>query len=148
MRNSKPMPTTLPRQQATPSPTILIIDDNPKDMEYWSTVLRESPSHYTILNAQTVRAGLDCCQQQKINCVVLDLDMGDSSGFEVLLALHPNRKPSEIAVVVLTRLPHPALHETVLYHGAQAVLVKQVTSLLELDAAIQKAIVSVRHFTH
>ena len=69
--------------------------------------------------------------------------MDDSSGFEVLLHLIPDRKRPKIAVVVLTRLKNSALQETVLYHGAQACLVKQCTSGRELDDAIQKAIVSV-----
>jgi DNA-binding NarL/FixJ family response regulator len=69
--------------------------------------------------------------------------MDDSSGFEVLLHLIPDRKRPEIAVVVLTRLKNPILQETVLHHGAQACLVKQCTSARDLDGAIQKAIVSV-----
>src|SRR6476661_10171562 len=104
-----------------------MIDDNPKDLESWSKILVESSSQYLVLKAQTVRAGLDLCQYQKVDCVVLDLDMDDSSGFEVLLHLIPDRKRPKIAVVVLTRLKNPALQETVLYHGAQACLVKQCT---------------------
>jgi DNA-binding NarL/FixJ family response regulator len=120
-----------------------MIDDNAEDLESWSKLLVESSSQYLILKAQTVRAGLDLCQYQKVYCVVLDLDMDDSSGFEVLLNLIPDRKHPEIAVVVFTRLKNPTLHETVLHHGAQACLVKQCTSARDLDDAIQKAIVSV-----
>jgi CheY-like chemotaxis protein len=120
-----------------------MIDDNPEDLEYWSKLLRVSSSNYSILKAQRVRAGLDLCQYQKIDCIIVDLDMGDSSGFEVLLTLIPDRKRPEIAVVVLTRLRNPSLHETVLYHGAQAYLVKQLTSADALDKAIQKAVTSV-----
>ena len=69
--------------------------------------------------------------------------MDDSSGFEVLLHLIPDRKLPGIAVVVLTRLRNPTLHQTVLHHGAQVCLVKQCTSARDLDDAIQKAIVSV-----
>lgn len=123
--------------------TVLMIDDNPEDLEYWSKLLRVSSSNYSMLKAQSVRAGLDLCQYQKIDCIIVDLDMGDSSGFEVLLTLIPDRKRPEIAVVVLTRLRNPSLHETVLYHGAQAYLVKQLTSADALDKAIQKAVTSV-----
>jgi DNA-binding NarL/FixJ family response regulator len=69
--------------------------------------------------------------------------MDDSSGFEVLLSLIPDRQRTEIAVVVLTRLTNPTLHETVLYHGAQACLVKRFTSARDLNDAVQTAIVSV-----
>jgi len=120
-----------------------MIDDNPENLEYWSKLLRVSSSNYSILKAQSVRAGLDLCQYQKIDCIIVNLDMGDSPCFEVLLTLIPDRKRPEIAVVVLTRLRNPSLHETVLYHGAQAYLVKQLTSADALDKAIQKAVTSV-----
>lgn len=132
-----------PTLTCSSSATVLMIDDNPEDLEYWSKLLRVSSSNYSILKAQRVRAGLDLCQYQKIDCIIVDLDMGDSSGFEVLLTLIPDRKRPEIAVVVLTRLRNPSLHETVLYHGAQAYLVKQLTSADALDKAIQKAVTSV-----
>jgi CheY-like chemotaxis protein len=134
------MALTLPRSS---SATVLMIDDNAEDLESWSKLLSESSSQYLILKAQTVRTGLDFYKSQKVDCVVLDLDMDDSSGFEVLLHLIPDRKLPGIAVVVLTRLRNPTLHETVLHHGAQVCLVKQCTSARDLDDAIQKAIVSV-----
>ena len=134
------MALTLPHSS---SATVLMIDDNAEDLDSWSKLLVGSSTQYLILKAQTVRAGLDLCQYQEVDCVVLDLDMDDSSGFEVLLHLIPDRKRPEIAVVVLTRLKNPTLHETVLHHGAQACLVKQCTSARNLGDAIQKAIASV-----
>jgi CheY-like chemotaxis protein len=120
-----------------------MIDDNAEDLEAWSKLLAESSSRYVILTAQTVRTGLAFCRDQKVDCVVLDLDMDDSSGFEVLLSLIPDPKRPPIAVVVLTRLTNPTMHETVLHHGAQACLVKRRTSAIDLREAIEKAIVSV-----
>ena len=130
----------LPRSS---SATVLMIDDNAEDLEAWSKLLAECSSRYVILTAQTVRTGLAFCRDQKVDCVVLDLDMDDSSGFEVLLSLIPDPKRPPIAVVVLTRLTNPTMHETVLHHGAQACLVKRRTSAIDLREAIEKAIVSV-----
>ena len=134
------MAVNLPRSS---SATVLMIDDNAEDLEAWSKLLAESSSRYVILTAQTVRTGLAFCRDQKVDCVVLDLDMDDSSGFEVLLSLIPDPKRPPIAVVVLTRLTNPTMHETVLHHGAQACLVKRRTSAIDLREAIEKAIVSV-----
>jgi response regulator RpfG family c-di-GMP phosphodiesterase len=61
--------------------TVLMIDDKAEDLESWSKLLAESSSQYLILKAQTVRTGLDLCLDQKVDCVVLDVDMDDSSGF-------------------------------------------------------------------
>src|SRR5262245_34463046 len=116
------MASTLPRSSSI---TVLIVDDNPEDLESWSKRLVESSSRYLILKTQTIRAALDLCQSQEVDCVVLDIDMNDSSGFEVLLNLIPDRKRPEIAVVGLTRLQNRTLHELMLYHGAQACLTKQ-----------------------
>jgi DNA-binding NarL/FixJ family response regulator len=120
-----------------------MIDDSPEELQSWSKRLADSASRYLILKSETVRGGLDVCQDQKVVCVVLDLDMGDSSGFEVLLHLIPDRKRPEMATVVLTHLQNPPLRDAALYHGAQAYLVKQSASAQDLDHAIQQAIVSV-----
>jgi DNA-binding NarL/FixJ family response regulator len=106
-----------------------MIDDNPGDLESWSKLLAESSSQYSILKAQTTKAGLDLCQYQKVDCVVLDLDMNESSGFDVLVTLIPDRKRPQVAVVVLTHLNNPTLRESVLYSGAQAYLLKHVHRL-------------------
>src|SRR5678815_641145 len=77
-KGGKHMASTLPLSSSV---TVLMIDDNPEDLESWSKRLGESSSQYSILKAQTVRAALDLCQYQKVDCVVLDLDMEHSSGF-------------------------------------------------------------------
>jgi DNA-binding NarL/FixJ family response regulator len=132
-----------PSLTGSSSATVLMIDDSPEDLDSWSKLLAASSSQYSILKAQTVRAGLDLCHSQKIDCVVLDLDMNDSSGFEVVINLIPDRKRPEIAVVILTHLKNPIIHEAALYAGVQACLLKGSTSARDLDEAIQKAIASV-----
>ena len=122
--------------------TILIVDDDAEALARWASGLRECSSGYTVLKASTVRAALDLCSYQKVDCVVLDLDMDDASGFEVLLALVPDREHRDIAVIVLTRLISETLHQMAMEYGAQACLVKQRTSAQLLDQAIQTAIAS------
>lgn len=95
----------------------------------------------------SVLPALICCERQ-INCVVLDLDMDEASGFEVLLSLVPDREHRENAVVVLTRLINPTLHELAVEYGAQACLVKRHTSPQLLHQAIQTAIASVHSHAH
>jgi hypothetical protein len=45
---------------------------------------------------------------------------------------------------VLTRLPHPNLFEMAKHNGAQACLLKQKTSIHDLEHAIQQAIAAVK----
>ena len=122
--------------------TILLVDDDAETLDTWSKGLEEC-CNYTVLKADTVKSALEVCRgDQKMDCVVLDLDMDDASGFEVLLALVPDRKHQQIPVVVLTRLVNPTLHKMALECGAQACLIKQRTSPQLLDQAIETAIAS------
>jgi DNA-binding NarL/FixJ family response regulator len=131
-----------PSQSTVPS-TVLIIDDNEDDLKYWSDSLRQSASHFTVLESSNATDGLALCRSHPVDCVVLDLDMPES-GFHVLLELIPERQRPKVAVVVLTHLPHPNLFEMAKHNGAQACLLKQSTSPEDLEQAIQQAVNAVK----
>lgn len=123
--------------------TVLVIDDNDKELKYWCEALKNSANNYTVLEASNGQSGLALCRSQKIDCIVLDLDMPES-GFYVLFGLIGDRTRPAIAVVILTHLNHPNLFEMAKHNGAQACLVKQTTSAQELENAIQNAVAAVR----
>ena len=129
--------------QATMAATILVIDDNEEDLKYWSDSLRRSPAGYTVLESSSAAAGLDLCRAQAVDCVVLDLDMPES-GFHVLLELIPDRQRPNVAVIVLTHLPHPNLFDMAKHNGAQACLLKQSTTVEELANTVEQALAAVR----
>src|SRR6476620_6159690 len=89
--------------------TVLLIEDDPDHLAYWSSALRNCSSHYSVLEAASCEEGLDLLKYQKVDCVVLDLDLSVSSGFQVLLHIIPNRHRPEIAVLILSRLQNPTL---------------------------------------
>ena len=122
--------------------TVLIVDDNREALDAWAKGLQECSSRYNVLKADTVRSALDLCRYQRIDCVVLDLDMNDASGFEVLFTLIPDRHHRQIAIVVLTRLVSSSVHEMAVEFGAMTSLVKRLTSPQQLHTAIQTAIAS------
>ena len=124
----------------TGSETVLLIDDNPMDLESWSKKLKDCSSNYVIMQCDGVTPALELCRHQKFDCVVLDLDLPNSSGFEVLFTLAPDRKHPLTPMIVLTRLATPLLHRLVLEHGAHACLIKQRTSAEDLHEAVQSAI--------
>ena len=137
MRNQSSSPTS------ASACTVLLIEDDPEQLTYWSSVLRNCPAHYSVLEAASGQEGLELLRRQTPDCVVLDLDLSDSSGFSVLFDLVPERNRPQIAVVILTRLNYPSLAEMALHSGAHAYLMKQNTSAEALDEAIQKAMASV-----
>jgi len=123
----------------TGSTTVLLLDDNPLDLESWSKGLKDCSSNYVIVQSDGVTPAIELCRRQKFDCVVLDLDLPNSSGFEVLFALAPDRRRPETPMIVLTRLVSPVLHRMVLEHGAHACLVKQRTTAQHLHEAVQGA---------
>ena len=137
------MATAVSYPHTTVPATILIIDDNEEDLRYWSDSLRRSGANFTVLESSSAEAGLNLCRGNPVDCVILDLDMPES-GFHVLLELIPDRHRPQIAVIVLTHLPHPNLFEMAKHNGAHACLLKQNTSVEDLQRAIQQAIAAVK----
>lgn len=124
--------------------TVLLIDDDPQYRNYYAHRLHASSSNYNLVEAATGRSGLDICARQPIECVVLELDLPDISGFEVLAKLVPRAYHPEIAVIILTRLPNPFLLDLAIKNGAQAALQKTVGSGELLAPSIRKAISAVQ----
>jgi DNA-binding NarL/FixJ family response regulator len=127
---------------ATPH-IVLFVEDNLAERQAWSNALKGCAPHYTILEASTAELGLALCQNQKVDCVILDPDMPLEVGFKLLLDLIPDPTRPTIAVVVLTRLPYAYLHDVLLRVGAHAILVKQYASPDELAQVVHDAIATV-----
>ena len=137
------MASPVSSRQSTVPATVLVIDDNEDDLKQWSDSLRRASSNYNVLEASSASAALDLCGSRPVDCVVLDLDMPES-GFHVLLQLVPDRRHPRLPIVVLTHLPHPNLFEMAKHNGAQDCLLKQSTSIQDLDRAIQQGIAAVK----
>jgi CheY-like chemotaxis protein len=123
--------------------TVLLIEDEAEQLAFWSNALRSCASQYSVLEATTDQEGLELLVQHKIDCVILDLDLSATSGFQLLLDLVPNRHRPEIAVLILTHLWNPTLAQLSIDNGAQAHLIKGRTSADSLDRAIQHAVTAV-----
>lgn len=123
--------------------TVLLIDPHKEDREYWTQRLNISSPEYVVLEAETGKAGLLICNQQRVDCVLVELSLPDMSGFEVLIQLVPRARHPEIAVIILTRLALYPMGDLAVKNGAQMYLVKPHISGDDLDWAIQKALFAV-----
>lgn len=126
--------------------TVLLIDDDPQYRGYCSQRLHASSTNYDVVQAASGQLGLNICARQAIDCVVLEIDLPDMSGFEVLAKLVPRTYRPEIAVIVLTRLPNQFLLELAIKNGAQAAFHKTAGSGALLEESILKAISTVQVF--
>src|SRR5215471_18189866 len=124
--------------------SILLIDANHHDRECHAQRLKASSSHCDVVQAATGRAGLDICARQPIDCVVLEIDLPDLSGFQVLEFLVWSASHPQMAVVVLTGFPNQYFLELALKNGAQAALQKMMPSADRLEESILQAIATVK----
>jgi DNA-binding NarL/FixJ family response regulator len=126
------------------SPHILFIDENDNERDYFAERLQRCSPDFTVLHAATGLSGLALCRDHPIDCVVLELDLPDMSGFEVLLNLVPRVKHPEIAVVILTRLTNQYLLDAAVKNGALAVFRKAMTSGDHLHMGVLRAMTTVQ----
>ena len=122
--------------------SVLLIDSKDIDRNYYGDRLKQCSSDYVIFHAADGKAGISVCETVSIDCVVLEIDLADMSGFEVLVQLVS--RPPKVAVLVLTHLTNPFLLDLALKNGAQAALYKNATSGDVLDKTILRAVSTIR----
>ena len=131
----------MPPNADAPPTSVLIIDGNAADRAYVIAGLKRCSSEYLILQATDGASGLDLYRRShQINCVVLEVDLPDQSGFEVLVNLVPLARRPNVAMIVLTRLTHRGLWDLAKQNGAIACFCKWHMGEDDLDRAIQHAI--------
>jgi DNA-binding NarL/FixJ family response regulator len=126
---------------ALPTLSVLFIDGYHRDRRYYADQLKHC-SHFQILEAADAQSGLTHYRSQQIDCVVLELDLPDTSGFRVLTDLIPLPRRPNVAVIILTRIStHPSFAlELAKKKGAYDCFLKTHTSPEDLDRAIRRAV--------
>ena len=128
--------------------SILLIDGSKNQRTYWAEQLKRCSLDYVIVEASDGQSGLDLFRSRRIDCVVLELGLPDQSGFQTLVELVPIASRPQVAVIVLTQMPHRGISEIAKQNGAYACFVKQHTTGEDLDRAIQRAVTFVGHMNH
>ena len=105
---------------------LLVIEDNAAEQLSITALLEHDDIE--IVTAGTGAEGLDLLNEQRFDCVVLDLRLPDMSGFEVLEALRSDDSLSEIPVIVFTGRELSAEEDSQLHTMARSIVVKGVES--------------------
>ena len=79
---------------------ILLIDDNPNDVELLSSLLE--PQGFGIIKSYGGKEGIDMAVEKQPDCLILDLMMPEISGFEVMQRLKENEKTRDIPIIICT----------------------------------------------
>lgn len=81
------------------SANILIVDDEPASLESLCVILEHGCQ---LFMAETAQAGLDCLAENKIDLILLDVDLPDQSGFNVCKQINERIETKHIPVIFLT----------------------------------------------
>jgi CheY-like chemotaxis protein len=113
--------------------TVLHIEDNPANRRLVELILRMRP-HLALLEAATGREGLDLAQQHRPDLILLDKQLPDMRGDEVLAALKSDGRTREIPVVVISAEASADAMRRLRAAGAREYLMKpiEVSGILAL----------------
>jgi len=121
--------------------TVLHIEDNLANVELVERVLAQRPD-ITVIPAMQGRMGVDLARRHHPALILLDLNLVDLPGAEVLQILRDDPLTSEIPVVIVSADAMPRQVQRLLSSGAVAYLTKPIDihRLLELvDEAVDQA---------
>ncbi len=120
---------------------ILIVDDSPEDRATCRRLLeRGREGAFIIAEADCGECGLQQCQSDRPDCVLLDYNLPDIDGLELLGRLRTERDDEEIPIIFLTGAGSKALAAEVIKQGAHDYLVKGDLTPEALSRAIHNAI--------
>jgi signal transduction histidine kinase/ActR/RegA family two-component response regulator len=129
------------RQDAGGAPTVLHIEDNLANVELVERVLAQRPD-ITVLPAMQGRLGVDLARRHHPILILLDLNLVDLPGVEVLQILRDDPLTADIPVAIVSADAMPRQVQRLLSSGAVAYLTKPIDihRLLELvDDAVARA---------
>ncbi|MEO1515257.1 MAG: response regulator [Bacteroidota bacterium] len=102
--------------------SILAVEDNPADYNLIQIHLKESSVKHDLLHADTFFDAVECCKNNEVSLVLLDLSLPDSTGFKTLSNFL--EKIDNIPVIVLTGINNEIVGNQAIKAGAQDFLVK------------------------
>ena len=95
-------------------PTVLYIEDHPDNMTLVRRILQKDS--YTLIEAGTGLLGLSIAESQDLDLILLDINLPDIDGYEVVRRLHASSRVS------LTHTPIVAVTANALKGDAQKAL--------------------------
>ncbi|RYG63631.1 response regulator, partial [bacterium] len=115
---------TIQRSDDVSKQLVLYIEDNLSNLRLIERLLEQH--HLEVLGTQQGQLGLDLAREQEPNLILLDLNLPDISGKEVLKKLREDPRTSDIPVVMLSADASPRQVNLLLEAGAKAYLTKPI----------------------
>ena len=122
---------------SVPTVRVLIIDDSHEDRTTWKNSLSgDASTPYAFSEAETAEAGLEILAREKPDCVLLDNNLPDEDGLELLPKLLSAPGCSHLPVIMLSGVGNEAVAVSAMKNGAQDYVVKGSVT----PSALQKAV--------
>lgn len=124
----------------TPGPTVLIVDDNPQNLELLE-VYCEGLEGMSITTATNGIEAMEQVERNRPDLILLDIMMPKMSGFEVCKQIKTNPQTRDTLVVMVTALNETADIEHAAECGADDYLSKPIdrTALIDLVTTLLQA---------
>jgi CheY-like chemotaxis protein/two-component sensor histidine kinase len=103
--------------------TVLCIEDNLSNMQLLEAIFEKRPE-IKLLAAMQGSIGLDLARQHAPDLILLDLNLPDIQGQEVLAALQQSARTKDIPVIIISADATPRQIERLLSEGAKAYVTK------------------------
>jgi PAS domain S-box-containing protein len=121
--------------------TVLLIDDSPEDRQTYRRYLLQDPNcKYTILEAECGEEGLELCQHNQLDAVLLDYLLPDLDGLIFLAELRERSYENQPPVLIVTGQGDEMIAVRSIKAGAVDYLVKGAITPEELRLSLQSAI--------
>jgi CheY-like chemotaxis protein len=91
---------TFTRNVATQETRILVVDDEPANVEWLEGVLK--PAGFQVISAAGGQEGIDVARRERLDLVLLDLMMPRVTGFDVVEALRADESTRSLPIMILT----------------------------------------------
>jgi len=94
---------------------VLVVDDDPAMVRFVTQALKAadfieaSPADYQFLTAHTGQQALDHLNKQPVDAILLDLDLPDINGWEVLVELQKIPLVMKIPVIIISAMDFPQI---------------------------------------
>ncbi len=137
------MPLTKPEDdKPLPPSKVLVVDDNPQNLELLTAYMEDVPNVTTISATNGLEA-LSLVASESPDLILLDVMMPKVSGFEVCRQLKSDPQTRDIQIVMVTALNEMGDHERAVDCGTDEFLTKPVNRI-ELITRV-KSLLRLRH---
>ena len=123
-------------------PKVLVVEDDIFMVDLISQALKSD--EYTLLLAKNGTEGIEKCQAEHPNLVLLDIILPDQNGFDVLRQIRQMEGGNEIQVIVFSNLSEQNQKDEATRLGAIDYMIKANTSLPEITEKVKSVLESQR----